>query len=485
MEHLNNNYLIVKSNALISARHSLNVTEGRIVLSMISLIEPHDEDFNEYELSVKDILDISGLHNSKDEYGRVKEALHSLLSKVIQIPKEDGYLLTHWVSSARYMAKKGTVRLCFDPKLKPHLLGLKQHFTQYPLKYVLPMSSPYSIKIFETLRMELRGKKEGKITRTIQELRNILDLEKTNRYKNYKDFRVRIIEPAQKNCEKHSNIGFTFETVKEGRTVTAIIFNVYEVKQYARLLGEPTDIEEQAQIVVQEPADIEETQVVVQEPAKPVQSGQFTIKPLESFKNDTDPEYDKKFSLLTNMGIGLGEASKIANTESLQTILDAIEVLNYMEQTNQIKKSKTGLLLKLIREKASLLSEVDKEKRRLAQAHREKEARADYENHILSKAFEAYRQYRFDNPAIISQWLDEATEEHYQKYFEQYKNNSLLQPPLLPSGELDKVKCKEVSEFQAIALAERRDVFYAEYVRKNFGKGVAKVNGKDTIVNLD
>jgi plasmid replication initiation protein len=472
MEHLNNNYLIVKSNALISARHSLNVTEGRIVLSMISLIEPHDEDFNEYELSVKDILDISGLHNSKDEYGRVKEALHSLLSKVIQIPKEDGYLLTHWVSSARYMAKKGTVRLCFDPKLKPHLLGLKQHFTQYPLKYVLPMSSPYSVKIFETIRMELRGKKEGKVVRTIQELRNILDLEKTNRYKNYKDFRVRIIEPAQKNCEKHSNIGFTFETIKEGRTVTAIIFNVYEVKQYARLLGEPADIEEQ-------------TQVVVQEPAEPVQSGQFTIKPLESFKNDTDPEYDKKLSLLTSMGIGFEKASEIAKEAILQVILDAIEVLNDMEQKKQITKSKTGLLITLIRDKASLLSEVDKEKRRLAQAAREKEARADYENHILSKAFEAYREYKFDNPAIVSQWLDEATEEHYQKYFELYKNNSLLQPPLLPSGELDKVKCKEVFEFQVIALAERRDIFYAEYVRKNFGKGVAKVNGKDTIVNLD
>jgi plasmid replication initiation protein len=471
MEQLHANYLVVKSNTLISARYSLDITEARIVLSMIALIEPHDEDFNEYELSVKNILDISGLHNSKDEYARTKEALESLLSKVLHIPKEDGYLLTHWVSSARYIEKKGIVKLCFDPKLKPYLLGLKQHFTQYPLKYVLPIRSSYSVKIYEMLKMELMGKKEGKIKKTIQELRYVLDLEKTDKYKNYADLKRRMIEPARKHLERYTDIGFFVEEKKEGKSVSTVIFNVYEVKQYTRLLGEPADIEEQVQIVAQEPAE-------------PVQSGQFTIKPIESFKNDTDPEYEAKYSLLKKYGINRTEASKIANEKTLQVINDAIEKLNDMDSKKEIRTNKAGLLVKLINEEASLLSDVDKEKRRLAQARREKEARADYEKMVFEKARQAFMEYKRNN---ISQWLEEVTEEDYQTYFEHYKDHYHKPASFLPSGELDRVECKKDSTFQVhISIRQKReDIFYAEYVRKNFGKGVSKINGERTLVDLN
>ena len=468
MEQLHSNYIITKSNALISARYSLELTETRIVLSMIALIEPHDEDFCEYELSVKNILALSQTTH-KDEYTRVREAVESLASKVIHIKREHGgFLVTNWISSGEYVPKKGIVKLCFDPKLKPYLLGLKQHFTQYPLKYILPIRSSYSIRIYEMLKMELKGKKEGTVSKTVEELRNILDLQ--GKYKTYKDIKQRIIIPAQKHLEKNTDIGFHIEERKEGRAISTVIFNVYEVKQYARLLGEPADIEEQEQVTVHEP----------------IMSEQFTIKTLEPFRDDRDPEYEHKFLLLKSMGVTSSTASRLANEKTLQVIQEAIEKFKDMEQKKEIKRSKGGLLVTLVEEEASLLSPVDKEKRRLAQEHRAKEAQADYQRGIFAQAHKAYTEYKRNNPQIISQWLDEATNEDYETYFEKYKDSPIQPAPLLPSGELDKVKCRNEQMFQILVLTrqKREEKFYTDFVKKQFGKSVAKINGNYVLTDL-
>ena len=51
-----------------------------------------------------------------------------------------------------------TVDLCFDPKLKPYLLQLKDQFTSIALQYAIQLKSLYAIRIYELLKQYQRLK---------------------------------------------------------------------------------------------------------------------------------------------------------------------------------------------------------------------------------------------------------------------------------------------------------------------------------------
>ncbi|QDY46921.1 replication initiation protein (plasmid) [Planococcus glaciei] len=57
------NYLVAQGNDLIEARHTnpLSVREQKIVLTMVSMIQPTDEDFKDYRISIKEFSEMLGL----------------------------------------------------------------------------------------------------------------------------------------------------------------------------------------------------------------------------------------------------------------------------------------------------------------------------------------------------------------------------------------------------------------------------------------
>jgi hypothetical protein len=55
---MNENYLVTQANNLIEARHNkpLTIREQKIVLTMVGGIEPQDEDFKDYLISLKNLV---------------------------------------------------------------------------------------------------------------------------------------------------------------------------------------------------------------------------------------------------------------------------------------------------------------------------------------------------------------------------------------------------------------------------------------------
>src|SRR5699024_471162 len=95
-------YLVTQSNDLIEARHKkpLTAREQKIVLTMVSMIQPSDEDFKDYRISVKSFSEMLGLKGSV-KYTQMKEVAENLMTKTIEIPKENGgWILANWISSA-------------------------------------------------------------------------------------------------------------------------------------------------------------------------------------------------------------------------------------------------------------------------------------------------------------------------------------------------------------------------------------------------
>ena len=219
--------LIVKSNQLIQGRYELKISQIKLILHMITLIKKDDEDFKEYKISIKDYAHRLGV-DPEGEYSHAKDITEDLLKKVIKIDYEDEagrerFLQINWLSHADYAEGEGYVEVAFDPKLKPYLLALKERFTQYDIRNVLPLKSFYSIRIYELLK---QFEKVGYRVFKIKELKEMLGIEK--KYKSYSLFKKRVIEKAQEELKEHSDLYFDFEEIKQhGRAYTHIKFNIH------------------------------------------------------------------------------------------------------------------------------------------------------------------------------------------------------------------------------------------------------------------
>jgi plasmid replication initiation protein len=221
------NDLVFKKNPLVESKYKLNPLELKVILSVISLIDKDDSDFWTYQLRAKDLAD----------YKELKRACKSLMTKVFEIETDRGWLMLNWFSSIEYVSKSGVIECAFDPKLKPYLLQIKDNFTAYTLKSVLPMRSAYSIRIYELLKQyEVIGSRVF----DLEDLQNILKVPKS--YRIWRDFEKRVLIPAKKEINKHSDLKITYEPIKQGRKYTAVSFKIapnlqkMPLKQYKALV---------------------------------------------------------------------------------------------------------------------------------------------------------------------------------------------------------------------------------------------------------
>ena len=172
--------VVTQANKLAEASYTMSLEEKRVVLLMVSLVRKEDKDFQTYRIPIADIRDYLGL-STKKLYDDIKRVADALMSRVLHIPEEEGgWLKVGWVASARYVPKgaKGAevacLDLCFSPEMKPYLLELKSHFTNFMLQNVAGLRSFYSIRLYELLKSRRRL---GTTTLGVEALRHILKAE--------------------------------------------------------------------------------------------------------------------------------------------------------------------------------------------------------------------------------------------------------------------------------------------------------------------
>ena len=225
---MKSNYLVAQSNDLIEARHNnpLTVREQKIVLAMVSEIQPSDEDFKEYRISLKNFNEMLGL-KGKTKYTEIKDIVKNLMGKTIEIPRKNkGWLLVHWVSSAEYIDGEGVIELTFSPKLKPYLLQLKE-YTSYRLSNILALNSTYSIRLFELMKKwEFLGNWEY----PLEELRGKLGVEE-GKYPKYSNFKARVLSRAVEEVNEKTDFHISFEEIKKGRSVARIKFSIKNIRE--------------------------------------------------------------------------------------------------------------------------------------------------------------------------------------------------------------------------------------------------------------
>jgi plasmid replication initiation protein len=207
--------MIVKSNHLVEARYKLTTLEQKLILMMVSHIQPDDIDFKRYVFPLKDISEFLGI-SYKSIYDDIIVVCRRLMKRILTIHKPTSILDIHWVSSAEYFM--GEVSLTFHPDLKPYLLQLKNKFISYTPDMLKQIKSSYSIRLYELLKQYERI---GKRYFLIPELRDILGIRK-DEYQRYYNFKIKVLDRAMNEINKNTDITISYIEVKKHKTTTGI-----------------------------------------------------------------------------------------------------------------------------------------------------------------------------------------------------------------------------------------------------------------------
>ena len=203
------------------ARYRLSVQEQRCVLYAISKIKPEDTAFSEYSFELNDFYALCGLQN--ESYTELKEILKTLKSKSWWIETAPGEQSTvSWFNKVRVSQKSGKVIVRFDDDMMPFLLDLAKQdafYTSYNLKYVLPMNSRYSPRLYELLKSYQKNQSQWFFD--IDDLKYHLDCQN---YKNFADFSRFVLEPAVEEINRYTDLAIGYDLQRKGRKVVRVVF---------------------------------------------------------------------------------------------------------------------------------------------------------------------------------------------------------------------------------------------------------------------
>lgn len=219
--------IVAKSNDLIQrSRFTLSTQQQKIVLYLISKIQPDDKEFKRYQFSIVEFCRVCGIdYSSGKNYKDVRKAIKDLHDKSIWVTLPDGReTLISWINKAYIEENNGVIEIRLDEDLRPYLLDLKRNYTQYELIYTLHFRSKYTIRLYELIQsIHFNTLEEYRRVYSLEELRGLLDAEG---YRDYKNFKARVLLPAVKEINQYSEKILDFDEYKKGKTVKAIGFTV-------------------------------------------------------------------------------------------------------------------------------------------------------------------------------------------------------------------------------------------------------------------
>lgn len=225
--------LIVKDNALINASYSLSLVEQRLVLLAILEARQNNKDGN-YDKPIIITAD-SYVENFNVQRGTAYKVLQlackSLFERRFSYQEKRGKgvanITSRWVSQIAYIENTAAVELTFAPAVIPLVTELEKHFTKYELAQVAGLNSGYAVRLYEIC---IAWRKTGKVPPIeLQELRNRLGV-LDDEYPLMERFKAKVLLPALKQINKHTDITADYKQHKTGRKITGISFTFKQKK---------------------------------------------------------------------------------------------------------------------------------------------------------------------------------------------------------------------------------------------------------------
>lgn len=225
---LNEENYVVMSNDLIKGKSNLSLNELKLLRLTIMQIMREDIDLLTYQISIVELAKCLGIAR-QNLYVEAMEMCKHLMQELVFIgdgnPKHK-WEMFQWCSKCRY--NDGIITIKLHDDLKPYLLELKKHYTQYVLQDILLLKTVYSVRMYELISEELRTKvyadKTETVNLSIEKIRKATNTE--DKYETISMFRSRVIDSAIAEINEKLGYNISYEPIKKSRKIVGYKFIV-------------------------------------------------------------------------------------------------------------------------------------------------------------------------------------------------------------------------------------------------------------------
>ena len=214
-------YRLIKSNPIVNAKYDVTAIQMKAFLKIIASIDQSSDDTPLIQISVKEFQRFLGGGSNKNIYTYLEKELTKLRKKDIFYEDENIRLEASFFSSIEYKKKEGYFEFEISKKLRPFLLQLRENFTILDIRNLLCLDSVYAIRMYEFCKEFERFKT---FEFGVDELKETFGL--SNKYKNYYDFKKKVLRQARTELINNSELYFDFEEIKNGRKIVKLKFTI-------------------------------------------------------------------------------------------------------------------------------------------------------------------------------------------------------------------------------------------------------------------
>lgn len=232
--------MIIKDNALINASYNLEITEQRLIL--LAIVNARE---NKVCITSDTTLEIHASDYAKHfdvsldaAYKALKEAVNNLFNRQFSFSAEykktgkTGVVRSRWVSRIFYVDDLAVLEVNFAPDVVPLITRLEERFTSYQLQQVSQLTSKYAMRLYELL---IAWREVGKTpVFELQDFRAKVGVN-NDEYKLMHQFKSRVLEPAIKQINEHTDIVATYEQQKRGRVISGLSFKFKQKEKPKKL----------------------------------------------------------------------------------------------------------------------------------------------------------------------------------------------------------------------------------------------------------
>ena len=226
--------LVTQSNHLVEASYRLELVEKRVVLCLLSKVDPRKPLPKKLHLDANEYAELTGT-NIKTAYRDLKEGALGLVGQVIRTSDVDRKKGRHqaWMDYVDYFDREGRIEANFSESVKPYITLLAKRFTTIGIAHVAKFRSFYAIRVYELL---MQYQSIGHRRLSIEEFRDILQIGK-GQYGRFTELRRRVIEPAIAEINEKGDYAVGWEKITEGKKTVGLAFEFTEKQQMALALG--------------------------------------------------------------------------------------------------------------------------------------------------------------------------------------------------------------------------------------------------------
>lgn len=226
---------VTKSNALSRAYYRFGLVEKRCMEALISKLHPlRSDNVQHIELKAADYAQTFKV-SEKHAYEHLTRAVDALLNRVIIIPESAAKTIKMTLTAqAIYEKQAGKITVAFNPLIVPHLIGLRERFTSYPLKAAVDFSSSYTWRFYELLASWAKPKKEtqgrfmGWFTLEVDEMREMFGVPESY---TWGMFDKRVLSVAEQELREKVGIHIQITRKKTNRRITHLKIEFIEAEK--------------------------------------------------------------------------------------------------------------------------------------------------------------------------------------------------------------------------------------------------------------